>query len=85
VISRAVPASESYFPKKGAIIIVAAVATFLLSAIGIMLAELFSGRALRPSSQMVPGRAMPAQVAAGAESVVREAPNQVTDALQDCR
>jgi len=53
VISRAVPASESYFPKTGPIIIVSALAAFLLSAIGVMLSELFSGRALRPSSGLV--------------------------------
>lgn len=50
VISRAVPASESYFPKTGPIVIVSALAAFLLSSIGVMLGELFSGRALRPSS-----------------------------------
>ncbi|MEP3437170.1 MAG: Wzz/FepE/Etk N-terminal domain-containing protein [Hoeflea sp.] len=53
VISRAVPASEAYYPKTGPIIIVAALATFLLSSVGVMLAELFSGRALRPSSGMI--------------------------------
>lgn len=50
VISRAVPASEAYFPKTVPIIIVSALAAFLLSSIGVMLGELFSGRALRPSS-----------------------------------
>jgi uncharacterized protein involved in exopolysaccharide biosynthesis len=53
VISRAVPASEAYFPKTGPIIIVAALSAFLLSSIGVMLGELFSGRALRPSSALV--------------------------------
>jgi len=53
VISRAVPASEAYFPKTGPIIIVATLAAFLLSSIGVMLGELFSGRALRPSSGVV--------------------------------
>ena len=53
VISRAVPASESYFPKTGPIILVSALAAFLLSSIGVMLGELFSGRALRPSSGLV--------------------------------
>ena len=53
VISRAVPASEAYFPKTGPIIIVSALAAFLLSSIGVMLGELFSGRALRPSSGLV--------------------------------
>lgn len=52
VISRAAPASESHYPKKGPIIFVAAFATFLLSVIVIMLGELFSGRALRPSSDV---------------------------------
>ena len=49
VISRAVPPAEPYFPKKVPIIIVAALAAFLLSAIWIMLSELLSGRALRPA------------------------------------
>lgn len=53
VISRAVPASEAYFPKTGPIIIVAALSAFLLSSIGVMLGELFSGRALRPSSALI--------------------------------
>lgn len=53
VISRAVPASEAYFPKTGPIIVVSALAAFLLSSIGVMLGELFSGRALRPSSGLV--------------------------------
>ncbi|OCW56761.1 GumC family protein [Hoeflea olei] len=53
LISGAVAASESYYPKTVPIIIVAALATFLLSAIGVMLAELFSGRALRPSSGLI--------------------------------
>ncbi|MGJ8570389.1 MAG: GumC family protein [Hoeflea sp.] len=52
VISRAVPASEAYFPKTGPIIIVSTLAAFLLSTIGVMLGELFSGRALRPSSAL---------------------------------
>tara|TARA_R110002020_G_scaffold150446_2_gene327161 strand:+ start:3229 stop:5352 length:2124 start_codon:yes stop_codon:yes gene_type:complete len=53
VISRAVPASESYYPKTGPIIVVSALATFLLASIGVMLGELFSGRALRPSTGLV--------------------------------
>ncbi|KGF68550.1 chain-length determining protein [Hoeflea sp. BAL378] len=53
VISRAVPASESYYPKTGPIIVVSALATFLLASIGVMLGELFSGRALRPSSGLI--------------------------------
>jgi Mrp family chromosome partitioning ATPase len=53
VISRAVPASESHYPKKLPIVGVAAFATFLLSSIGVMLGELFSGRALRPSAGFI--------------------------------
>ncbi|AKI01050.1 uncharacterized protein involved in exopolysaccharide biosynthesis [Hoeflea sp. IMCC20628] len=53
VISRAVPASESHYPKMLPIIGVAAFATFLLSSIGVMLGELFSGRALRPSTGLI--------------------------------
>lgn len=79
VISRAVPASESFFPKKGAIIIVSALATFLLAAIGIMLGELFSGRALRPSSPMMPGQMTPGQAAAGPATAAGDLPNQTAD------
>jgi len=45
VISTAVVPTEVYFPKVGPIVMVAALAAFLLSAVLIMLAELFSGRA----------------------------------------
>jgi uncharacterized protein involved in exopolysaccharide biosynthesis/Mrp family chromosome partitioning ATPase len=48
VISAAVEPREAYFPKVGAIVVVAALATFLLSCIVVMLLELFSGRALKP-------------------------------------
>ncbi|MCY0094617.1 GumC family protein [Hoeflea ulvae] len=53
VISRAVPASESHYPKTLAIVGVAAFATFVLASVGVMLAELFSGRALRPSEALL--------------------------------
>ncbi|KJS19816.1 MAG: chain-length determining protein [Hoeflea sp. BRH_c9] len=53
VISRAVPASESHYPKMLPIVGVAAFAAFLLSSIAVMLGELFSGRALRPSAGMI--------------------------------
>jgi exopolysaccharide transport family protein len=49
VIARAVPPSEHYYPKTIPIVIVAMLATGLIYAIAIMLAELFSGRALRPT------------------------------------
>jgi len=49
VISRATMPGEAYFPKILPVTIVAALAGFVLSAVYVMLAELFSGRALRPS------------------------------------
>ncbi|MDO6963795.1 uncharacterized protein involved in exopolysaccharide biosynthesis/Mrp family chromosome partitioning ATPase [Rhizobium alvei] len=48
VVSQATVASEPYFPKVLPITIVAALAGFLMSSVFVMLAELFSGRALRP-------------------------------------
>ncbi|NLR95659.1 chain-length determining protein [Rhizobium sp. P38BS-XIX] len=48
IVSTAVEPVDPAFPKIGPIVVVAAVASFLLSSIVIMLAELFSGRALRP-------------------------------------
>lgn len=50
VVSRAVPPQEASFPKVLPMTIVAALATFILSAVVVMLMELFSGRALRPAS-----------------------------------
>ena len=49
VISRAVAPGEPYFPKTVPIIVVTALAAFLLSSIWVMLSELLSGRALRPA------------------------------------
>ncbi|WFR96450.1 GumC family protein [Rhizobium tumorigenes] len=48
IVSSAVEPVDPYFPKVGPIVVIAAVAAFVLSAIVIMLMELFSGRALRP-------------------------------------
>ncbi|WP_064706894.1 GumC family protein [Rhizobium bangladeshense] len=48
IVSRAIEPVDPYFPKVVPIVVVAAVATLILSAIVTMLAELFSGRALRP-------------------------------------
>ncbi|PDT36059.1 chain-length determining protein [Rhizobium sp. M10] len=48
IVSKAVEPVDPYFPKVVPIVVVAAVATLILSAIVTMLAELFSGRALRP-------------------------------------
>ncbi|MDO3432180.1 Wzz/FepE/Etk N-terminal domain-containing protein [Rhizobium sp. CBN3] len=47
IVSRAIEPVDPYFPKVVPIVVVAAVATLILSAIVTMLAELFSGRALR--------------------------------------
>lgn len=49
VISNATTPSESYFPKVLPITVVAALAGFILSAVFVMLSELFSGRAIRYS------------------------------------
>ncbi|MET0748544.1 MAG: Wzz/FepE/Etk N-terminal domain-containing protein [Rhizobium sp.] len=49
IVSSAVEPADPYFPKIGPIVVIAAVAAFVLSAIVIMLMELFSGRALRPT------------------------------------
>jgi len=48
VISTAVEPTEPYFPKVLPIVIVAAMATLVLSSVIIMILELFSGRALKP-------------------------------------
>ncbi|MBD9371823.1 chain-length determining protein [Rhizobium sp. ARZ01] len=54
IISAAVPPTERQFPKVVPITIVGGLAGFLLSVISILLAELFSGRALRPVSPSHP-------------------------------
>ncbi|KQV81991.1 Wzz/FepE/Etk N-terminal domain-containing protein [Rhizobium sp. Root1220] len=48
IVSKAIQQVDPYFPKVVPIVIVAALATFIMTSIAIMLAELFSGRALRP-------------------------------------
>ncbi|MBU2326382.1 MAG: GumC family protein, partial [Alphaproteobacteria bacterium] len=54
VISTAIEPQEPSFPKVLPITIVATLSTLILSAVAVMLAELFSGRALRPSGAMAP-------------------------------
>lgn len=54
VISSAVVPTEPHFPKVIPIVAVAAVATLMLSSVAIMLMELFSGRALKPTNAPVP-------------------------------
>ncbi|MBY5440023.1 GumC family protein [Rhizobium leguminosarum] len=49
IVSKAIEPVDPYFPKVVPIVVVAAVATLIISAIVIMLSELFSGRALRPT------------------------------------
>ncbi|MUZ63433.1 GumC family protein [Agrobacterium vitis] len=56
VISRASEPSEPNFPKVLPITVVAAMAALVLSVIVIMLAELFSGRALKPVGPVDPDR-----------------------------
>ncbi|MBB3314173.1 exopolysaccharide transport family protein [Rhizobium sp. BK181] len=48
VVSKAIQPVDPYFPKLAPIVVVAALATLIMTSIAIMLAELFSGRALRP-------------------------------------
>lgn len=47
IVSKAIQPVDPYFPKVLPIVVVAAVATLIMTSIAIMLAELFSGRALR--------------------------------------
>jgi len=51
IFSRAVTPAEPYFPKVLPIVSAAFVASLLLMAIGTLLAELFSGRAMRPAAR----------------------------------
>jgi exopolysaccharide transport family protein len=50
VVSKAVEPSEPYFPKIIPIVIVVSLATFIFGCLIVIVIELFSGRALRPSS-----------------------------------
>jgi uncharacterized protein involved in exopolysaccharide biosynthesis/Mrp family chromosome partitioning ATPase len=52
VVSSAIQPVDPYFPKIVPIVTVVALATFIMTAIAIMLSELFSGRALRPVSTL---------------------------------
>lgn len=52
IFSRAVTPSEAYFPKIIPIVSAAFVGSLLLMSIWILLAELFSGRAMRPAGQI---------------------------------
>ncbi|MBB4067116.1 GumC family protein [Gellertiella hungarica] len=54
VISNAIEPREPTFPKILPITIIAGLATFILSAVTILLMELFSGRALKPAVPLIP-------------------------------
>lgn len=73
VISTAIEPQEPSFPKVLPITIVAILSTLILSAVAVMLAELFSGRALRPTGAVVPVVARREETD-GAELVAAEAP-----------
>ncbi len=73
VISTAIEPQEPSFPKVLPITIVATLSTLILSAVAVMLAELFSGRALRPTGAVAPVFARREETD-GAELVAAEAP-----------
>ncbi len=86
VISSAVVPTGASFPKVMPITIVAALATFLLSCIIIMLGELFSGRALRPVTagvERAPVRPRPAIAAVAAADGPGENKLTISPALND--
>ncbi|ARO29638.1 lipopolysaccharide biosynthesis protein [Rhizobium sp. NXC14] len=72
IVSRAIEPVDPYFPKVVPIVVVAAVATLILSAIVTMLAELFSGRALRAVDMS--RNAVKAEMAAEDREVAQAAP-----------
>jgi len=78
VVSRAVEPSEPYFPKIVPIVVVASLATFIFGCLIVMVIELFSGRALRPSGEreMEPESeaAPPPEAAASAENAAAPLP-----------
>src|SRR5690606_23664912 len=53
IFSRATPPFEAYFPKVMPITAAALVASLLIAAVVTLLAELFSGRAMRPAQRAV--------------------------------
>ncbi|MFZ1774822.1 MAG: exopolysaccharide transport family protein [Rhizobiaceae bacterium] len=86
VFSRAVVPSEAYFPKKVPIIGAAFAGSLLLMGIGVLLSELFSGRAMRPAAgrtfEPVNDIAMPARAAASAAAEAAEADSAAMTATQ---
>lgn len=74
IVSTAVEPVDPSFPKVGPIVVVATLATFLLTAIVIMLSELFSGRALRPVGSARKEDAAMLEIAKRAQTVPAPAP-----------
>ena len=74
IVSTAVEPVDPSFPKVGPIVVVATLATFLLTAIVIMLSELFSGRALRPVGSARKEDAAVLEIAKRAQTVPAPAP-----------
>ncbi|CDZ62885.1 Capsular polysaccharide synthesis enzyme CpsD exopolysaccharide synthesis [Neorhizobium galegae bv. orientalis] len=78
VVSKAVEPSEPYFPKIIPIVIVVSLATFIFGCLIVIVSELFSGRALRPSSvreiddETVPAAGASAPAAAAAPLPVHQ-------------
>ncbi|MBX9455783.1 MAG: chain-length determining protein [Rhizobium sp.] len=92
IISNATVPAEPYFPKVLPITIVAALAGFILSAVFVMLSELFSGRAIRYSEpeieeddvEATPAPRSAPEVANVAEPIEIEEPDMVNvDASED--
>ncbi|MFT4183646.1 MAG: Wzz/FepE/Etk N-terminal domain-containing protein [Rhizobium sp.] len=82
VVSKAVEPVDPSFPKVGPIVVVAAVASFILSCIVIMLIELFSGRALRPVGPVERGTAGRKTVANSDNAAIDAAPIRGTASAQ---
>ncbi|HWU60601.1 MAG TPA: exopolysaccharide transport family protein [Ensifer sp.] len=82
VISTAIVPTEVYFPKVAPIVTVAALAGFLLSAVYVMLAELFSGRAWKTVTPDGARIVEPAPVATSAE---RTRPSRLLRAVRTRR
>ncbi|WFU10115.1 Wzz/FepE/Etk N-terminal domain-containing protein [Rhizobium sp. CB3090] len=81
VVSQAVEPVDPYFPKVGPIVVVATLATFILTAIVIMLTELFSGRALRPVGP-VEREVLTRKETARPEAAIEAAPGKLVPAAR---
>ncbi|MDL2404611.1 Wzz/FepE/Etk N-terminal domain-containing protein [Rhizobium calliandrae] len=77
VVSKAVEPVDPYFPKIGPIVVVATLATFVLTSIVIMLAELFSGRALRPVGPVERDITVREETDAHSQTVIEAVPAKV--------